>query len=230
MQHPATDHANAISKREGESYLESGFKKLKNHDFAAAISDLEKASTLLPTDVRVYSRLGAAEFAQEGWKAAVDSYTKAIEQAPANDNDYLYFARGRAYEKLGQLDEAIADFNAAVQSNPRNAAAFVKLGDVRWDQQDRAGAIQAYSKAIEICAIEPDAYDAWNAAPLAGHRLHRPGKKSEAAADLAKASCAGSAGEYRGRSKRSRRHGHAGQNVCRGRTICRCGKMGRKIR
>ncbi len=80
------------SKRDGEALLESGFAALKNNDFVTAAADLEKASKLLPRNVRVFGRLGAAQFAQKQWQPALESYTTAIKYAPAADNDYLYFA------------------------------------------------------------------------------------------------------------------------------------------
>ncbi len=90
--------------------------------------------------------------------------------------------------ELGQLGKAIADFETAVKSNPRNAEAYVKLGDARLDQHDPPGAIRSYNEAIAICKDEPDAYPAWHVRLLRANVYLDMEKMDEAAADLTEAS------------------------------------------
>jgi tetratricopeptide (TPR) repeat protein len=182
--HPTTNQTD-LSHREGETYLERGFTALKNKEFAAAVSDLQRASKLLPRDARVFSRLGAAWFAQEKWDQAIASYTAAIEIEPY-DNDYL--SRGRAYMELKSADQAIKDFAAAVRLNPSNAAAYVELGDACVDKDDAEQAIAAFSEAVKVCTSDPHAnFPQLTARLLRANVYLSTGKKAAAADDLTKA-------------------------------------------
>ncbi|MEE2788689.1 MAG: tetratricopeptide repeat protein [Myxococcota bacterium] len=56
------------------------------------------------------------------WQPAIAEFTKYIACNPKDANAHLY--RGQIYEKLGQLDQAVADFNKATRKNPKLAAAY----------------------------------------------------------------------------------------------------------
>jgi len=71
----------------------------------------------------------------------------------AEDAD-AYISRGFAYLNKGQIEDAISDFNKAIELDPGKAVAYVVRGSVyhsRLNQLDNA--ISDYSKAIEI---DPD--------------------------------------------------------------------------
>lgn len=70
-------------------------------------------------------------------------------QRPSLDTG-SYLNRGVAYGKKGQYDQAIVDFNKAIELNPRDAAAYYNRG-ISYEkrgQHDRA--ILDFTKAIEI--------------------------------------------------------------------------------
>jgi len=70
-------------------------------------------------------------------------------QRPSLDTD-SYLNRGVAYGKKGQYDQAIVDFNKAIELDPRDAAAYYNRG-ISYEkrgQHDRA--ILDFTKAIEI--------------------------------------------------------------------------------
>jgi tetratricopeptide (TPR) repeat protein len=65
--------------------------------------------------------------------------------------------KGEALRMLGRLDEAAATLQQGLNLNPESAWLWVELGNVRYDQDDPAGALAHYSAAL---AVE-DYADAW---------------------------------------------------------------------
>ena len=99
----------------------------------------------------------------------------------------FYNNRGAAYGEKGQYDQAISDFNRAIEINPRYTMAYNNRGIVyrlkgRYDQ-----AISDFNKAIGINPLDPEAYNnlAWLFA-TAKDRGFRNGKK---AVELALKAC-----------------------------------------
>jgi tetratricopeptide (TPR) repeat protein len=65
--------------------------------------------------------------------------------------------KGEAQRMLGRFDEAATTLQQALGYTPENAWVWVELGNVRYDQNDPAGALAHYSAAL---AVE-DYADAW---------------------------------------------------------------------
>src|SRR6478736_903308 len=63
-----------------------------------------------------------------------------------------YGLRGGAYQKKGDIDRAIADFNQAIGIDPGQARLYLARGLVYRDKHDRDQAIADFSKAIAIDA------------------------------------------------------------------------------
>jgi Flp pilus assembly protein TadD len=61
--------------------------------------------------------------------------------------------RVRVYIKKGQYDLAVADFNAAITINPRNAKVFFGRGEAYEKKGEYKLALKDYQKAAEL---EPD--------------------------------------------------------------------------
>ncbi len=80
---------------------------------------------------------------------------KQVESKDAN----FYFNRGTAYIAKGQYDQAISDFNKALEINPSYAEAYNNRGAVYSRKGQNDEAISDYSKAIEI---DPEGVKAYN--------------------------------------------------------------------
>ena len=102
-------------------------------------------------------------------------------------NPKFYNNRGIAYGEKGQYDQAISDFNKAIEINPRYEKAYSNRGIVYRlkGQYDRA--ISDFNKAIEINPTDAQAYNslAWlfATAKVPGFR------KGEKALVLARKAC-----------------------------------------
>jgi tetratricopeptide (TPR) repeat protein len=74
-----------------------------------------------------------------------------------------YYNRGTASIRKGDLDEAIADYNKAIELNPNDADAYDNRGKARKGKGDAQGAIADYTKAISLDEKNAPAYNslAW---------------------------------------------------------------------
>jgi tetratricopeptide (TPR) repeat protein len=87
---------------------------------------------------------------------AIQSYTLVISNNPTSDN---YQGRGVAYRMAGKLDEAMADFNKAIELDPKNADAYNSRGNLYLDKKDYKAAIADYTQAIKLQPNYAYAYD-----------------------------------------------------------------------
>ena len=78
----------------------------------------------------------------------IDTYKKAIEKNP---KDFLaHLELGRAYQKLGLYDNAIAEYNEAIRWEPIYSAAYQGLGGSYGEMQQYDKALEAYQKAVDL--------------------------------------------------------------------------------
>lgn len=91
--------------------------------WASAADDYSAVAFLDPDfgEGLVFDNLGIAQMVQGKFAEAIVSFSRAIgrSKVPAMS----YFKRSLAYQKTGQLDAAISDMNATIQSLPRYAEA-----------------------------------------------------------------------------------------------------------
>lgn len=121
-----------------------------------------------------YYELGHEKLKVGDWQGAVNDFTRAIEldaqlQAPKNSHQYdgsqtgssevyvsdpftaaAYHSRAIARANLGELDEAVDDYQHALRIRPKWAEAYLGLGFVLLDKKDFAGAIDDFSRAIKL--------------------------------------------------------------------------------
>lgn len=93
---------------------------------------------------------------QAGSAANLDSLTAVVERTPNDPN--AYNIRGAALGKAGRYDDAIADFNRALQINPRFAQAYANRGLVYRLKDDDANAVADYNRALQVNPEYANAY------------------------------------------------------------------------
>jgi tetratricopeptide (TPR) repeat protein len=84
--------------------------------------------------------------------------------------------RGRAAFRLGRVDAAIADYDAALALAPNDAELHVRRGWVHYDKQENDAAIARAAHALKLDPKRADAYD------LAGSVMTRAGDYARARA------------------------------------------------
>lgn len=79
--------------------------------------------------------------------------------AKGNNLAIAHANRGIAFDALNEIDRAIADFDAAIQVNPKYSIAYYNRGIAHSELGDLDRAIADFDKAIELDPDDPDALD-----------------------------------------------------------------------
>ncbi len=111
-----------------------------------AKADLERAVVLGERSAQTYEDLGGVQEVFNEIPAAVRSYTQGLKLDPKNV--ILLVLRGWAQEKLGQYDEAGADFAAALEIDPAHGEAHAGLGYVQACRGKISGGVRQASRAV----------------------------------------------------------------------------------
>jgi tetratricopeptide (TPR) repeat protein len=61
-----------------------------------------------------------------------------------------YYIRGEAYLSKGQFDRAIADFNKALEINPKDALAYYKMAGAYYKKKEYDKCLENAKKAQEL--------------------------------------------------------------------------------
>lgn len=91
----------------------------------------------------------ADQYFEKGqFKEAVESYSDDLKNKPTDVN--MIYNRGRSYQELGNLSEAQADFEKALELDPSNFQVLLSLATIQLEQKSYASALLYATKAEEI--------------------------------------------------------------------------------
>jgi len=138
----------------GEIYCQLGELYLLEKDWSAALSCFENALEYLPNSAQIYSSMAQINGQLQQREAEMDCWYQATQIKPNLVNGSGYYKLGKALEQRGKIEQAIACYQKAIESEERFLAAFYDLGELyqRQRQVDRAEAI--YQKILEIKPTE----------------------------------------------------------------------------
>lgn len=97
---------------------------------------------------------GYIQIQTKGLSEAIDIYIQAIEQAPGFVP--LYCLLGDIYRSVGQYDDAINEYKAAIWLDSLNIPAYRHLCQAYEEQGDYDSAIEVYQKLITILPTMPE--------------------------------------------------------------------------
>ncbi len=139
----------------------------KGANLDEAISKYEQATKLDPDNARIWWKLALAYEKKEDWPKMASACSGAEEAAERTDKkkthaDY-YFRHGYALEQLaekgaGSWADAKTPFQTAIQLDPNYGEAYGELAWVVLHTDDEAGAIQNWTKALELKPDETQYY------------------------------------------------------------------------
>ena len=134
----------------------------KSANIDEAISKYDQATKLDADNPRIWWKLVLAYEKKEDWQKMATAASHAEEAAEKADGKKLhadyYFRQGYAIEQLaetagGSWADAKAPFQEAVQIDPNYGQAYGELAWVLIHLDDEAGAIQNWTKALQV---QPD--------------------------------------------------------------------------
>lgn len=143
------------SGRDPEPWDNLGAVRLARGDARAAVEAFQRACELSPGTARYRSDLGAAQLAAGAPRDAVASFEAAAAAAP--DDPVVLGNLGYALSLSDRPDEALASLRRAAAMPGRTATIEDNLGLVLLRRGDRAGAREAFQRAVTLSPDDPRA-------------------------------------------------------------------------
>lgn len=106
------------------------------------------------------------------YELAAQTYTENLKNKPTDAK--TLFSRGRAFQEMGKLPEAQADFELVLAQDPNNFQALLSLSNIQLEQKNYASALLYATKAEEIPGAPA------MASFLKGRALHQLGMPEDA--------------------------------------------------
>ena len=137
------------------NYVRPGIAAGINGNYDRDIADQTTALGLMPRMVAAHYERGIAYLHESKWDNAIADMTAVIKappssQRPQNMVAAAYQFRGDAYGAKGDLPNALADYNQALNFNPRDAFTLNSRGMVYFNQKSYDAAIADYTAALQI--------------------------------------------------------------------------------
>ena len=145
-------------KPKAKSYPHISFGRFKNaQDQQVLLSEFSGPMRLGGRDATVkisFSHLIAVNIQDVTEKSPSPASSPATEES---DGDLVN--RGIEKAKNGDLDGAMADFDRAIELNPKDDAPYYNRAQAKRLKKDTAGAVADYTRAIELGSTNPAAYN-----------------------------------------------------------------------
>lgn len=129
----------------------------KKHDLEHAFADLTEAIRVAPPDdPNPYEQRATVRAATGNLPGVIDDLNAAIRIDPTHFKDYIN--RGFAYEQMGQIDKALADYMKAHEVNDKSALPHEYMGGIYLKEGKDAEALAEMNKAVETAPGLSEAY------------------------------------------------------------------------
>ncbi|KAL4814608.1 hypothetical protein BDW67DRAFT_165729 [Aspergillus spinulosporus] len=189
---PEPEDEETIAKKKaqeaGDAEKKIGNDFYKKKQFDEAIEHYTKAWEL-NKDITYLNNIGAAKFEKGDLQGAIETCRNAVEEGREHRADFKLIAKaftriGTAYEKLGDLDKAIENYNKSLTEhrtpdaltklrnaekardkakkeayiNPEEAEKARELGQKKFQEADWPGAVDAFTEMTKRAPDDPRGY------------------------------------------------------------------------
>ncbi|MBF8269948.1 MAG: TPR domain protein [Gammaproteobacteria bacterium] len=125
----ALENTSLLSKDKAATLINRGIIYVALEEYDLAIKDYDKAYRINPNIAEIHVNRGNMLFMSRIFDQAVTEYTRAID-LDFSKQYIAHYNRGLAYEKMGQLDKAEADYRRALELMPKWNRAQSKLNRI----------------------------------------------------------------------------------------------------
>ncbi|HTU88745.1 MAG TPA: tetratricopeptide repeat protein [Gemmataceae bacterium] len=147
------DATRALELRPGipAALLNLGMARSQKGDYDGAIAEFDKAIAILPTFKKAYGQRGQTWMQKKKWAKAESDFTRALSSLnPAHPS--IYQNRGICRMEKGNLEGALADFDAALRRGAGKVGLYYRRSQVLFLSGDPKAAQADLDKAL---ALEP---------------------------------------------------------------------------
>jgi tetratricopeptide (TPR) repeat protein len=132
-------------------------------DYAEAVAEYKKATTLNAAFSQPYNQMGYAYRFMGQYKEAEDAFKKYIELIPNDPNPYDSYAE--LLMKMGRFDESIKSYEKALSVDPNFVASYVGIGNDHVFMGHPAEARAAYARLAAVARTDGERQQVhfWNA-------------------------------------------------------------------
>ncbi len=125
---------------------------------SAVCAQLVTVTTVTPEVQACFDTAGRAQRAELSNWADAEPCNQALELKELSVREMLavYINRALVMAALGDIEQALTDFESASNLSPQTASIFVHRGDLYLTLQRYQLAIQDYSKALQLSAANPE--------------------------------------------------------------------------
>jgi tetratricopeptide (TPR) repeat protein len=151
----SSDAKNALIQAEkfglttGDSFARAGETYRRLGDFSAAVSAYEKAVAFTPNDADLRIGLARSYTGEKRYQDAIEQYKKTLNIIPPG-KDYIFLEMGSRYVSLGNPEQALIEFQHALDLNPNSASAYYLIGETQRTLQNAVESEAAFKKAVEL--------------------------------------------------------------------------------
>ena len=120
----------------------------KEPDLTAMREFFRLATVVQPDRLEAWRNLAYAQYRQEEYDAALQTYRSIVDRAPADTSSYN--SLGVLYYHQGRSDEAAAAYTRLLELDPSHTGALTNLAVIYFEQGRLSEAESSYLRAIEI--------------------------------------------------------------------------------
>ncbi len=123
--------------------------------FEAAIRDFDTLIAHDRANSLAYLNRGVAHEQQGNLQSALEDYGRSIELAPTAS---AHFDRANLYVQLDRPEQALADFNAALATDPKNIKALLGRADMNYGARRLTESLADYTRVVDVQPKNADVY------------------------------------------------------------------------